>query len=145
MSRLCDFSTLDFENPLQIIGISLVEHENCFIVGIRSAGVVLAGYAEFPGGKQLLPESTAETAVRECREETGLQVESLRRLHQEQFTYDHGEVLIDFWHCRLVDAQSPDSLQSPWLWVPRKELDSYPFPPANATVLKQIRTSTPVD
>lgn len=130
---------------MQTIGISLVEHQNCFLVGIRPEGTVLAGFAEFPGGKQLLPESTAETAVRECLEETGLQVEPLRLLHQEQFVYDHGEVLLDFWHCKLVDNQSPDSLQSPWKWVPREELNSCSFPPANDAILEQIRTSTSVD
>ncbi|HBN74698.1 MAG TPA: hypothetical protein DD473_02525 [Planctomycetaceae bacterium] len=130
---------------MQIIGISLVEHENCYVVGIRPEGAVLAGFAEFPGGKQLLPENTSETAIRECREETGLLVEALRLLHQEQFTYEHGEVLLDFWHCKLVDGQSPDSLQAPWKWIPRNELDSYSFPPANAVVLEQIRISTPVD
>ena len=36
------------------IGIAVVEHQRQFLIGIRPAGVALAGFHEFPGGK--MPE-----------------------------------------------------------------------------------------
>jgi 8-oxo-dGTP diphosphatase len=57
------------------IAIAVVEQNNCFLIGKRPPGVVLAGYWEFPGGKILDGEEPSACAARECREETGVDVE----------------------------------------------------------------------
>ncbi len=123
------------------IGIALVEARGHYLVGLRSAGKPLAGYHEFPGGKQMLPESTAETAARECREETGLVVIPREMLHQQSFEYEHGEVQLDFWLCE-TRCPLPDSLPeviTPWRWVPVEQLSRLQFPPANALVISLLR------
>src|SRR4051812_46830278 len=61
-----------------LVAIAVVEHDGKSLVGERPAGVALAGFAEFPGGKVEPGESPEAAAVRECIEESGLQVEIVR-------------------------------------------------------------------
>jgi len=122
------------------IGVAIVQHDGQFLVGLREASQDLAGYSEFPGGKNLAPESTAETAIRECEEETGLRVNAVRRLDQRFYSYEHADVLIDFWLCELAADEKGTALKAPWRWVDREELNSLNFPPANSQVLEEIRS-----
>ncbi len=122
------------------IGIAIVESENRFLVGVRSEKTTLAGYHEFPGGKQQDGENSSQTAIRECKEETGLEVVAVRLLHQTSFPYEHGEVQLDFWLCELCSSSEGRVLHAPWQWIPRKYLPSLKFPPANAEIIEQLTT-----
>ncbi|MGC1273093.1 MAG: NUDIX domain-containing protein [Planctomycetaceae bacterium] len=115
------------------IGIAVVEHEGRYLVGIRPAGVPLAGYAEFPGGKCERGEPPEVCAARECLEEASLVVEPTRLFDRIEWSYPHGPVELHFWLCMLVDVA--DEPSSPFQWVPRAELASLRFPEANATVV----------
>ena len=55
-----------------LVAIAVVEHDGCFLVGVRPEGKPLAGFAEFPGGKVDHGETPEQAAIRECREESGL-------------------------------------------------------------------------
>ncbi len=122
------------------VGIAIVESENRFLVGVRSEKTTLAGYHEFPGGKQQHGENSSQTAIRECKEETGLEVAAIRLLHQTLFLYEHGEVQLDFWLCELCSSAQGKTLQAPWQWIPRKHLPLLKFPPANAEIIEQLTT-----
>ena len=87
----------------QTIGVSVVEYQGQYLVGIRGAQGPLAGYAEFPGGKCLPNERPADCACRECYEESGLAVNSVRLLLNAAFEYSHGTVDLHFWLCVPAD------------------------------------------
>ena len=72
-----------------IIAIAVVEHDDRFLIGQRPAGVALAGYWEFPGGKVEPDESPADAAVRECLEETGIQISVVGEYPTTRHQYDH--------------------------------------------------------
>jgi mutator protein MutT len=126
------------------IAIAVVEHENHFVVGVREPGVALAGYAEFPGGKIESNESAEDAAIRECREETGLEVDAMRVLHQVEFDYPHGLLHISFYLCKPRASDDPlkVQLQGTFRWVARHELAMLKFPPANDELVR-ILLSTP--
>ena len=63
------------KQPTTEIAVAVVERDGSFLIGLRTAGLSLAGMAEFPGGKVEPGESPSAAAVRECLEETGLQIE----------------------------------------------------------------------
>lgn len=124
------------ENGFRKIAVAIVMHANRFLVGQRAVGTVLAGKAEFPGGKIRDRESPADAAVRECLEETGLEVQVIRRFAVVQHQYDHGLLELHFFACRLTDA---DALpQPPFRWVTGAELKELSFPAANSEVLKML-------
>jgi mutator protein MutT len=119
------------------IGIAVVVREGRCLVGRRAAGTVLAGAAEFPGGKCRPDEPPREAAVRECLEETGLVVAAVRLLEQHVFDYPHGTVDLHFWLCEMDPATVADPA-APFAWIPLADLSRLPFPAANAGVLRTL-------
>ena len=59
-----------------MIGVAVVEHGGRYLVGVRSEDRTLSGKAEFPGGKCEPHESPMSCAVRECKEEAGIEGEA---------------------------------------------------------------------
>lgn len=117
------------------IGIAVVEEEGRFLVGTRPEGTVLAGFAEFPGGKVLPGESTEGCAARECFEETGLRVEPIDEVECIAWEYPHGRVELHFIRCRVTERDPPTP---PFRWVTKKELATLRFPDANARVISTL-------
>jgi 8-oxo-dGTP diphosphatase len=119
-----------------VVAIAVVRHENEFLVGVRPDGVPLAGYAEFPGGKVHAGETPMAAAIRECREESGLEVEAVGELLRIMHQYDHGLLEIHFFDCRPLGAESAPV--PPFCWVDTNELASLKFPEANAPLTKLL-------
>jgi 8-oxo-dGTP diphosphatase len=118
------------------IAIAVVEYDERFLIGVRPAGGVLAGQWEFPGGKVRPGETWAQCAARECREESGIEVEVVALYTECEHAYDFGLLHLQFFHCRPLDpAQQP---RSPFRWVVRRELSEYQFPAANGQILKRL-------
>ena len=118
------------------IAIAVVLQAEHILVGQRPEGVALAGLWEFPGGKVEGCESLENAAVRECAEETGLQVRVVEELISQEYRYDHGNVKLHFFICEPLDeGQTP---LRPFRWVVRKDLSNYDFPPANRRVLELL-------
>ena len=120
------------------VGIAIVQKGRAYLVGLRPPGKPLAGYSEFPGGKWEPGETSAECAVRECEEETGLQVRACELLLEHSFRYPHGELQLAFWRCELA-AESPTVPLHGFRWVLPEELWTLTFPEANASVLAVLR------
>jgi 8-oxo-dGTP diphosphatase len=118
------------------IAIAVVAQNAEVLIGQRPAGVPLAGYWEFPGGKILAHETPEAAAVRECREESGLEVQVVSALGTYQHCYQHGQHELHFFLCRPTALDR--ELAPPFRWVAASELGRYQFPEANADVLRQL-------
>jgi mutator protein MutT len=120
----------------QPIAIAVVCHQGRYLVGRRPEGVPLAGLWEFPGGKPEPEETLAAAAVRECREEVGLEVEVTGEFPPVTHTYAHGAVELHFFACRLLGpSQEP---QAPFRWADRSELGRLAFPAANRSIVEEL-------
>jgi mutator protein MutT len=120
------------------IGIAVVEHQGCFLVGTRPAGASLAGYTEFPGGKCEPGEEPAAAAVRECLEETGLQVEVRELLTRRRYDYAYGSVDLHFFLCEPLEGTVFDQDLRGFRWEPVAGLRTLKFPDANVPVLELL-------
>ncbi len=125
------------------VGIAVVEHAGRFLVGVRQSDQVLAGKAEFPGGKCEPGETARDCAIRECREETGIPVVAERLLNQTEHEYAHGRVALEFWLCRVaIDGLEHDAVpgvpENGFRWAERNELARMEFPDANRQVLDRL-------
>ena len=123
------------------IGIAIVEHRGRLLIGVRQADQVLAGHAEFPGGKCRPDEPERDCAVRECLEETGLAVKPVELFARMEFEYPHATVDLHFWLCRLNPASKEGSwpnAENGFEWLPAAELANLNFPEANAAVVGRL-------
>lgn len=118
------------------IAIAVVERNGQFLVGERPPGKPLAGCAEFPGGRVEVGETPEEAAVRECFEETGLNVSVVRRYDESRHDYAHDRVHLHFFACRTIGADIEP--RTPFRWVPRGDLRSLDFPAANRELLSVL-------
>jgi mutator protein MutT len=122
--------------PVVSIAVAVVQYADQVLVGCRPEGTPLAGFWEFPGGKVQPHETPEQAAVRECREETGLDVRLVGSVQEVLYEYPHGPVHLSFFCVTPVDpAQAP---AAPFRWVPIGELGDYRFPPANAGIVQQL-------
>ena len=120
-----------------LIAIAVVEQNGNFLVGQRPPGVPLAGHWEFPGGKVEASESPEQAAIRECREETGIEVTVVGEYPEHVQQYGHGCVRLRFFQCIPVSSQA--SPAPPFRWVPQQQLSEYSFPEGNRRLLALLR------
>jgi len=124
--------------PPRRIGIAVVEHAGCYLIGTRGPDGPLPGYAEFPGGKCDPDEPPDACAIRECLEESALAISVEKLLLNREFVYPHATVDLYFFLCHPLDVQDVDVDHHGFRWVPAKELQLLKFPEANAPVVQAL-------
>ena len=123
---------------VKLIGIAVVEHDDHFLIGTRGSNGPLAGYAEFPGGKCEPGEPVEVCAVRECLEETGLEVDVVRLLLRREFVYPHATVDLHFLMCRPSSTELVKEEHLGFRWVAREKLVGLDFPEANEPLIRML-------
>ncbi len=91
--------------PRLQIAIALIFREGEILISRRSddAGH-LPGALEFPGGKIEPSETPAQAAIREAREETGLEIEVIAAREVIEWDYPERRVSLHPFDCRIVDG-----------------------------------------
>ena len=120
--------------PSSVVVAAVIERDGAFLVSRRQAGVHLAGYWEFPGGKCHAGESEGDALRRELREELDVGVEPGEKLLATAHEYDDRTIELHFYRCALAGVPRPMVGQS-IRWVPRAELSALRFPPPDAELI----------
>ena len=127
--------------PRVVVTAAVVERDGTYLVTRRPAGVHLGGLWEFPGGKCEPGESFAACLAREIREELGCDVEVRDEVFTVSHAYPERVVELHFFDCVLKGE--PVSLLAQQLrWVPRAELRSLEFPPADYELIERLSRQT---
>ena len=117
----------------------LVWKDGKLLITKRPKGSHLAGYWEFPGGKQEPGETLEVCLEREIREELGMDVKALPELVQISHDYDTKSITLHLFNCTwLTGTPTPlgcDDLR----WVRPEELAAYRLPPPDLQILPLIR------
>lgn len=136
------------ESVMEQIAIAVIWQAGEVLVGPRADGDLFAGFWEFPGGKLEPGETPAAAAVRECHEETGLEVtcvascaEIVHRYTIDKHRDDRAderslELHLSFLACRPLNGVTP--IKPPFRWVDSEQLASLKFPEANRTLIAQL-------
>ena len=125
---------------MTVVVAAVIEDNHRFLVTRRRPGVHLAGMWEFPGGK-IEPDETHGAALRrELREELGVEVDVAERVYQTLHAYPDRSVELCFYRCSLKGAPRP-LLGQEMRWVPRAELRSLEFPPADTELIELLTKS----
>ena len=120
-----------------VVTAAIVEDHGRYFVTRRQKGAHLEGLWEFPGGKSEPGESLADCLRRELREELAAEV----AIGDEIFTVTHHyadrSVELHFLSCTFLNAPVP-LLGQEMRWVPREELHSLKFPPADDELVAML-------
>ena len=116
----------------------ILQADGRFLLGRRPEGKPYGGYWEFPGGKIEPGETEAEAAMRECREELGVEVEPLAPLMTVRHTFTHFRVTLHVLHCRYVGGEPRCLACSDWRWETVDRLRRYAFPAANRRIIAAL-------
>ena len=113
---------------------AIIEDAHRFLVTQRQPGVHLAGMWEFPGGKIDADETHEAALRRELLEELGVETDVGERVYRTEHAYPDRTIELYFYRCRLKGAPRP-LLGQEMRWVPRAELLSLGFPPADTELI----------
>jgi mutator protein MutT len=125
---------------LQVVVAAVIEDDRRFLVTRRQPGVHLAGMWEFPGGKIDPGETHGAALQRELREELGVEIDIGERVYRTLHAYPERTVELHFYRCSLKSVPRP-LLGQEMRWVPRAELRSLGFPPADAELIEVLTKS----
>ena len=123
-----------------VVVAAVIEADNRFLVTRRQQGVHLAGLWEFPGGKIDSAETHAAGLRRELLEELETDAEIGELVFQTTHDYTDLTVTLYFYRCRLTGKPRP-LLGQEMRWVPRTELKSMGFPPADEELIRLLTES----
>lgn len=122
------------------VAVAVIVEGGKLLISHRLPSIRLPDLWEFPGGK-IHPGETAEAcAVREVREELGIDIEILGELLRRPYDYADRKVDLAFFVARRV-AGTPRAIDcQAWRWVDPEEVGSYPLPDASRPVVDALRS-----
>jgi 8-oxo-dGTP diphosphatase len=123
-----------------VVTAAIIRKDDRYLVTRRQAGVHLAGLWEFPGGKCDDGESLTAAVARELREELGIRATVGKEVFSTAHDYPDRRVELHFFECQSADDPSP-VLGQEMRWVAREELAALEFPPADAELIRMLRSS----
>lgn len=123
-----------------IVAAAIIEADGRYLITRRQKGH-FEGLWEFPGGKLRAGETLAECLQRELREELGIEVSVGEKLETITWHYPDRTVILHFFRCRLAGGEIAPREGQAMAWVTPGELERYPFPPADASLIARLRGS----
>ena len=117
----------------------LVWKDGKLLITKRPEGSHLAGYWEFPGGKQEPGESLEACLEREFREELGMEVKAVNPLLQIDHDYGTKAITLHLFHCSWLNGKPVPMGCDELRWVKPEELANYPLPPPDLQLLPSIQ------
>lgn len=121
------------------VAAGLVFRSGKLLITQRYPDSHLGGLWEFPGGKRHSDETFEACLQRELMEELGIEVAVGELVETIEHAYPEKTVRLKFFRCEWL-RHEPQALGCPaFRWITRDELDQYPFPPADARLLKQLQ------
>lgn len=123
-----------------VVVAAVIEQDDRFFLTRRQADVHLEGMWEFPGGKVDAGESHVQALHREIREELDADVDVHDLVFETRHEYPDRTISLFFYRCGLRGEPRP-RLGQELRWVPRRELASLGFPPADAELITLLTAS----
>lgn len=123
--------------PRLVVAAAVIETGDGYLLTRRQKGVHLEGFWEFPGGKCEAGESLDACLRRELAEELGVEATVGKEIMTVTHDYPELSVELHFIACALNGVPQP-LLGQEMRWVPRQELATLKFPPADEQLIRLL-------
>ncbi len=120
------------------VSAALIFHEGKLLITRRHADSHLGGLWEFPGGKREPDETFEQCLVREIREELGMEISVGKLFEELTHAYEEKTVHLKFFACKWNSGEPKTLGCAAFQWIRKNELADYPFPAADAQLLKKL-------
>lgn len=121
------------------VAVGVVENERGeLLISRRAAHQHQGNRWEFPGGKVEAGEDVQQALARELLEEMNIEVLEVAPLTVIEHAYSDKRVRLDVWRVTLFQGQVEGREGQQWRWVPRHQLEAYPFPQANEAIIERL-------
>jgi mutator protein MutT len=120
-----------------VVTAAVIERDGAFFVTRRHKGTHLEGFWEFPGGKCETDEPLERCLAREIVEELGCEARVTREIFSVTHAYDDRTIELHFFACDL-QGEPRAMLGQEMRWVPRAELRTLSFPPADEELIRLL-------
>jgi 8-oxo-dGTP diphosphatase len=125
-------------SPVQVAA-AVISRNGRYLITRRKAGAHLGGLWEFPGGKREAEESLPDCLRRELREELGVEITEPVPFQTIRHEYPEKSVELHFFRCAITAGAAQPLDCDDLKWVTASELASFPFPPADRTLVKRLQ------
>ena len=121
--------------------VALVDTDGRVLLARRPTDKSFGGFWEFPGGKVESDETPEDAALRELKEELGIDTWSncLAPLTFASHEYDDFHQILFLFVCRKWHGIPFPMEGNELKWVHPKDLSKYPMPPANKGMMAILR------
>lgn len=118
---------------------AVIEREGLYLIAQRMPYAVLPLLWEFPGGQLEMDESHEDALIREVAWRIGIEVDIVDKLGDHIHEYEHYEVHLALFSCRLGAGVEPRAVNVNEIrWVKSSELRDYQFPPADEQTMTKL-------
>lgn len=125
--------------PHYLVTAAIIRKNNKVLITKRPAGSHLAGYWEFPGGKQEAGESLKKCLKREIIEELGMTVRVEGLFMKVEHAYPNKRITLHVFDCTPVSG-TPETCQcSEIKWASLTDLELLTFPPPDRKVIEKLK------
>ncbi|QPJ63944.1 MAG: A/G-specific adenine glycosylase [Candidatus Nitrohelix vancouverensis] len=126
---------------IEVSAVVLIRRGKVYIQQRPQKGL-MGGLWEFPGGKIEAGETPEECAVRETREELGLEIQLKEKWMTIRHSYTQFRVTLHVFEAKAQGGRIRATQCEQWKWVRPEELESYPFPAANVKIVNRLTQNT---
>ena len=109
------------------------------LIAKRAEGQTLAGFWEFPGGKQETGESILRCLEREIREEFGVACSARRVMCETTHEYAQGTIRLVGVAADLVERDITMSVHDEYRWINIADLGAYRLAPADVVLAEVVQ------
>ncbi len=121
---------------------AVIQKDGKFLITKRLETSPMGHCWEFPGGKREADETIEACAIRECMEEIGVTIKTVRYLQDQFYDYPHGKIHLHFVLCQIVSGE-PQTLQCREVrWIEPHQFIDFEFPPADREVIGMLTSPT---
>lgn len=117
------------------------ENDGRFLIAQRPLDGLLGGLWEFPGGKQEMGETLAETLVREIWEELEIEIKVGQLQARVKHAYTHFRITLHAFHAQHMSGDPQHIGVAEHAWITLAEVEQYAFAVTDRKIIASLRQS----